>query len=38
MRVKQHTIQKQVTISGVGLHTGVISNMTFLPAPPNHGY
>lgn len=38
MRVKQHTIKKQVTISGVGLHTGVISNMTFLPAPPNHGY
>ena len=38
MKVKQHTIKKQVTLSGVGLHTGVISNMTFLPAPPNHGY
>jgi UDP-3-O-[3-hydroxymyristoyl] N-acetylglucosamine deacetylase/3-hydroxyacyl-[acyl-carrier-protein] dehydratase len=38
MRVKQHTIKKQVTVSGVGLHTGVISNMTFLPAPPNHGF
>mgnify|MGYP005811365323 CR=1 FL=1 len=38
MRVKQHTIKRQVTLSGVGLHTGVISNMTFLPAPPNHGY
>lgn len=38
MRVKQHTIKKQVTISGVGLHTGVISNMTFLPALHNHGY
>ncbi len=37
MKVKQHTIQKQVELSGVGLHTGVVSNMTFLPAPPNHG-
>lgn len=34
---KQHTIQKSVTLSGVGLHTGVQANMTFLPAPPNHG-
>jgi len=38
MKVKQHTIRKQVTVSGVGLHTGVIATMTFLPAPPNHGY
>ena len=37
MTVKQHTIQRQVELSGVGLHTGVVSNMTFLPAPPNHG-
>ena len=37
MKVKQHTIQKQVELSGVGLHTGVVSNMTFLPAAPNHG-
>ncbi len=37
MKVKQHTIQRQVELSGVGLHTGVVSNMTFLPAPPNHG-
>src|SRR5690606_16421102 len=37
MHIKQHTIQKSVTISGVGLHTGVDANMTFLPAPPNHG-
>jgi UDP-3-O-[3-hydroxymyristoyl] N-acetylglucosamine deacetylase/3-hydroxyacyl-[acyl-carrier-protein] dehydratase len=37
MTVKQHTIQKQVELSGVGLHTGVVSNMTFLPAGPNHG-
>ncbi len=38
MKVKQHTIGKSVTVSGVGLHTGVIATMTFLPAPPNHGY
>ncbi len=37
MNLKQHTIKKSVTISGVGLHTGVDANMTFLPAPPNHG-
>ena len=37
MHIKQHTILKSVTISGVGLHTGVDVNMTFLPAPPNHG-
>ena len=34
---KQQTIQKSVTLSGVGLHTGVQTNMTFLPAKPNHG-
>lgn len=37
MKIKQHTIQKSVTISGVGLHTGVHANMTFLPAKANHG-
>ena len=37
MHIKQHTIQKSVQISGVGLHTGVPANMTFLPAKPNHG-
>jgi UDP-3-O-[3-hydroxymyristoyl] N-acetylglucosamine deacetylase/3-hydroxyacyl-[acyl-carrier-protein] dehydratase len=37
MKVKQHTIKKSVTLSGVGLHTGVEANMTFLPAKPNHG-
>lgn len=37
MNLKQHTIKKSVTISGVGLHTGVEANMTFQPAPPNHG-
>ena len=34
---KQHTIKKQVTISGVGLHTGVDVTMKFLPAPEGHG-
>ncbi len=34
---KQRTIKKSVTLSGVGLHTGVQTNMTFLPAKPNHG-
>lgn len=37
MNNKQHTIKKPVTVSGVGLHTGVQANMTFLPAKPNHG-
>lgn len=37
MNIKQHTIKKSVTVSGVGLHTGVSTNMTFLPARPNHG-
>jgi len=34
----QHTIKKSVTISGVGLHTGTHVDMTFHPAPANHGY
>ncbi|WP_375559245.1 bifunctional UDP-3-O-[3-hydroxymyristoyl] N-acetylglucosamine deacetylase/3-hydroxyacyl-ACP dehydratase [Bernardetia sp. OM2101] len=37
MKTNQHTIQKSVTVSGIGLHTGVKSTMTFLPAKPNHG-
>ncbi len=37
MQTKQHTIKKEVTVSGVGLHTGVPANMTFKPAKPNHG-
>ncbi len=37
MRTKQQTIQKSVHLSGVGLHTGVAVNMTFLPAKANHG-
>jgi UDP-3-O-[3-hydroxymyristoyl] N-acetylglucosamine deacetylase/3-hydroxyacyl-[acyl-carrier-protein] dehydratase len=38
MNLKQHTIQKPAKVSGVGLHTGAIVNMTFLPASPNHGF
>ena len=34
---KQQTIKKSVTLSGVGLHTGVQTDMTFVPAKPNHG-
>ena len=37
MHLKQHTIKEPVTLSGVGLHTGVDVQMTFLPARPNHG-
>jgi UDP-3-O-[3-hydroxymyristoyl] N-acetylglucosamine deacetylase / 3-hydroxyacyl-[acyl-carrier-protein] dehydratase len=33
----QHTISKPVTVSGVGLHTGVRSSATFRPAPQNSG-
>jgi UDP-3-O-[3-hydroxymyristoyl] N-acetylglucosamine deacetylase / 3-hydroxyacyl-[acyl-carrier-protein] dehydratase len=37
MKTNQQTIKGPVTVSGVGLHTGVTANMTFLPAKPNHG-
>jgi len=37
MNLKQHTIKRPISIAGVGLHTGVKVNMTFLPAAPNHG-
>ena len=38
MSVKQTTIKKAVTVSGVGLHTGEQVTMTFKPAPANHWY
>ncbi len=38
MSVKQRTLKTAVTISGVGLHTGKQTNLTFRPAPDNHGY
>ena len=34
----QHTIKERITVSGVGLHTGQQVNMTFCPAPIDHGY
>ncbi|MHB1456726.1 MAG: UDP-3-O-acyl-N-acetylglucosamine deacetylase [Armatimonadota bacterium] len=34
---KQHTIKKSVSISGVGLHTGVASRVTLHPADPDTG-
>ena len=38
MSKKQKTIQKEVSLSGVGLHTGNEVKMTFKPAPENHGF
>lgn len=35
---KQHTIKNEVTLNGVGLHTGKEVIMTFKPAPANTGY
>lgn len=34
----QKTIQSEVSLSGVGLHTGNKVTMTFKPAPINYGY
>jgi len=36
--VKQKTIQQEITLTGVGLHTGKEVTMTFKPAPINNGY
>jgi UDP-3-O-[3-hydroxymyristoyl] N-acetylglucosamine deacetylase / 3-hydroxyacyl-[acyl-carrier-protein] dehydratase len=36
--VKQKTIQHEITLKGVGLHTGAEVTMTFKPAPINHGF
>jgi UDP-3-O-[3-hydroxymyristoyl] N-acetylglucosamine deacetylase/3-hydroxyacyl-[acyl-carrier-protein] dehydratase len=38
MNVKQRTIKNEISISGVGLHTGKSATLTFKPAPENHGY
>ncbi|WP_088341194.1 bifunctional UDP-3-O-[3-hydroxymyristoyl] N-acetylglucosamine deacetylase/3-hydroxyacyl-ACP dehydratase [Robiginitalea sediminis] len=35
---KQRTIAKEITLTGVGLHTGENVTMKFVPAPENHGY
>ncbi|MFN8256843.1 MAG: bifunctional UDP-3-O-[3-hydroxymyristoyl] N-acetylglucosamine deacetylase/3-hydroxyacyl-ACP dehydratase [Bacteroidales bacterium] len=38
MAEKQKTIKKPVSLSGIGLHTGLNVEITFKPAPENHGY
>jgi len=38
MYLKQHTIKKSVSVSGVGLHTGEQVTMTFHPASVHHGF
>ena len=38
MASKQQTIEKEISLSGVGLHTGQEVKLTFKPAPENHGY
>ena len=35
---KQHTLEKSISISGTGLHTGVLVEMTLNPANPGFGY
>ena len=35
---KQQTINKAVSLKGVGLHTGKEVNLTFKPAEDNFGY
>ncbi|MGA1581861.1 MAG: bifunctional UDP-3-O-[3-hydroxymyristoyl] N-acetylglucosamine deacetylase/3-hydroxyacyl-ACP dehydratase [Saprospiraceae bacterium] len=35
--MNQYTIQGPASVEGIGLHTGKIVSMSFLPAPPNHG-
>ena len=35
--VPQKTISKQISLSGVGLHTGKHVNITFKPAPADTG-
>src|SRR6476620_1680705 len=36
--VKQKTIKTEISLSGVGLHTGEEVTMTFKPAPVNNGF
>lgn len=35
---KQRTINKEIKLTGVGLHTGKEVTLTFKPAPENYGY
>jgi UDP-3-O-[3-hydroxymyristoyl] N-acetylglucosamine deacetylase/3-hydroxyacyl-[acyl-carrier-protein] dehydratase len=36
--IKQKTIKSEISLTGVGLHTGKEVKMTFKPAPVNNGY
>ena len=36
--IKQKTISSEISLTGVGLHTGQQVNMTFKPAPVNNGF
>ena len=38
MSTKQKTISKEISLKGVGLHTGETATVTFKPAPDDHGY
>ncbi len=38
MNLRQRTIKSEVSVEGVGLHTGAKVTLTFKPAPENHGY
>ncbi|MEO5912382.1 MAG: bifunctional UDP-3-O-[3-hydroxymyristoyl] N-acetylglucosamine deacetylase/3-hydroxyacyl-ACP dehydratase [Pelobium sp.] len=38
MNLRQRTIKLEVSVTGVGLHTGAEVTLTFKPAPDNHGY
>jgi len=38
MTEKQRTIKESVSFSGIGIHTGDMTQITFLPAPENYGY
>ena len=35
---KQHTLKSAVSISGTGLHTGVMADLTLKPANPGFGF
>src|SRR4051812_38212627 len=35
---KQHTLKEAVSISGPGLHTGIMADLTLKPASPGFGF
>lgn len=38
MAEKQKTLAGEISVKGIGLHTGVVSTLTFCPAGPNHWF